>query len=353
MSADVLLVTADGALATAVPRLCALAGLTCELQRDSNGARGGWRDATAVVVGSDVAPALAVAALPRRDQVIVLTTGVADAGCWQAALALGATTLIQLPDQEATLVDALRAGSVSPGKVARRIAVIGGCGGAGASTLAAALAITASASGATMLIDGDPLGGGLDVLVGAESVPGLRWNELARTRGRLDPEAFAAAVCDVHGIGLLSWGRQRPPCNLDPDAVETVLAAASAAFANVVIDIARFPCRVTQSLLEAAETSVVVVPADVRAVAATASSVAALGRWLRTPLLVVRDPGAGRLAAKDVAASLGLPLTATLRSEPAVQTAAHRGEAPTRRGRCAITQACEEILAATIGSGTP
>jgi secretion/DNA translocation related CpaE-like protein len=351
MPADVLLLTADDALAAAVARLCALAGLSCELERNSNAARAGWRDATSVAVGFDVAPALAAAGLPRRDRVVVVTTGPADAGCWQAALALGAGSLIALPDQEAALVGALSAGAAVAGTGARRIAVIGGCGGAGASTLAAALAITAAASEKTVLIDGDPLGGGLDVLVGAESVPGVRWNELADTRGLLAAEAFASAICDVHGVGLLSWGRLRAEI-LAPEVIDTVLAAASAAFANIVLDVARFPCRITQCLLEAVETSVIVVPADVRSVAAAAASIASLGPWLRCPQLVVRDPGGGGLAAKDVAASLGLPLAATLRSEPAVHAAAQRGEAPTRRSR-AIAQTCEEILATTRVGGQP
>jgi secretion/DNA translocation related CpaE-like protein len=349
MSGGVLLITADAALTAAVPRLCALAGRSCEVERDSNAARAAWRAAGTVLVGADVARALAGAGLARRDHVIVLATGIVEEACWRASLAIGAGTVLRLPDQEAALVDELRTGSAPAGAVARCIAVLGGCGGAGASTLAAGLAFTAAAAGKVLLVDGDPLGGGLDVLVGAESVPGLRWNELATTRGRLDPEAFASALCDVSGIRLLSWGRQRPACTLDTEAIDTVMVAATTAFTTVVIDVARFPNRMTHRLLEATDDAVVVVPADVRSVAAAAASIASLGRWIRAPHLVVRDPGAGRLAAKDVAASLGLPLTATLRSEPSVQAAAQRGEPPTRRGRGAITQACEEILTARAG----
>lgn len=350
MSAGVLLVTADDSLTAAVPRLCALAGMACAVERDSHAARAAWRDAGTVLVGSDVARTLAVSGLSRRDHVIVLAASVVDESCWRAALSLGASTVLQLPDQEAELVDELRATSVPVGVVARCIAVVGGCGGAGASTLAAALAFTAAASGRTLLVDGDPLGGGLDVLVGAESVPGLRWNELATTRGQLDPGAFASAICDVQGVGLLSWGRQRPACTLETEAVDTVMTAATTAFPTVVIDVARYPSRLTVRLLEATDESVVIVPAEVKSVAAAASSLASLGRWIRSPYLVVRDPGAGRLAAKDVAASLGLPLTATLRSEPSVHAAAQRGEPPTRRGCGVITQVSESLLAARGGA---
>src|SRR5436305_6782155 len=51
------------------------------------------------------------------------------------------------------------------------IAVIGGCGGAGASTLAASLAVTALAAGRrAILFDADPLGGGLEPLVALGTV---------------------------------------------------------------------------------------------------------------------------------------------------------------------------------------
>jgi secretion/DNA translocation related CpaE-like protein len=348
MSADVLLITADPTLAAAVPRLCALAGVGCEVQSDSDAIRGAWRGASVVLVGCDVASALAAAALPRRDRVMLLTTEVVGDGCWQAALALGATSLLRLPDQQAALVDELSRGPAPAAGAARVLGVLGGCGGAGASTLAAALADTAGRSSRTLLIDGDPLGGGLDVLVGVESAPGVRWHELAATRGRLDPKAFTSAICEVHGFGLLSWGRDRPPGGIAIEAIDAVLAAASRAFATVIIDIARCPSRASQRLLEASEAVVVVVPADVRAVAATAALVGSLSPQLTSPYVVVRDPG--RLAAKDVAASLRLPLAATVRSEASVQSAAHRGESPVRRGRCSLTQACEEVLSAAFGS---
>lgn len=353
MSADVLLVTADDSLAAAVPRLCALAGASCEVDRDSSAVRGAWRYAATVLVGSDVAPALSVAGLARRDRVMVLATGTTDVACWQAALALGATTVLRLPDDEATLVEALRAPSTSAGSATRVIAVIGGRGGAGASTLAAAMAITAGRTGPSVLIDGDPLGGGLDVLVGAESMPGLRWNELAATRGGLDAAAFASAICATAGIGLVSWGRPGDGASaLAVDAIEAVLDAACRSFDTVVIDVARSLTRVTAHLLEAADASVVIVPADVRSVSATAALVASAGRRIGIPLLVVRDPGGHGLSANDVAASLGLTLTATLRSDPAVPTAALRGEPPVRRARCALTQVCEVVLSAASAGGS-
>ena len=89
-----------------------------------------------------------------------------------------------LPGAEALLVDRLAAAATGR-RGAATVAVVGGRGGAGASTLACALARDGgSSAGAVMLVDADPLGGGLDLLLGAEGVPGLRWPDLAEARGR-------------------------------------------------------------------------------------------------------------------------------------------------------------------------
>ena len=62
------------------------------------------------------------------------------------------------------------------------LAVVGGSGGVGASTFAAALATAAAPA---TLIDLDPVSGGIDVLLGIEDVPGARWSGLRLEGGRL------------------------------------------------------------------------------------------------------------------------------------------------------------------------
>jgi secretion/DNA translocation related CpaE-like protein len=112
------------------------------------------------------------------------------------------------------------------------VGVVGGSGGAGASTLAAALAC--GMSGPSVLIDLDPVGSGIDVLLGIESVPGARWPGLQLGGGRLDPDVFER--------GLPSWGDVRvlaaPSADPGPDAVEQVIDAACA-LGSVVIDLGR------------------------------------------------------------------------------------------------------------------
>jgi secretion/DNA translocation related CpaE-like protein len=341
--AGALLVTARDGLAANVGRLAALAGTSCDLERDSSSVRGAWRQAPVVLVGADVVTALAATGLPRRNRVLVVADGPLGDAAWQAALLLGAHRVVLLPDQESDLVEELRGADRPLGHDGRVIGVLGGCGGAGVSTFATALAITASAAAPAVLVDGDPLGGGLDVLLGVEAAPGLRWADLIGTRGRLAPDSFAGALCKVGTTAVLAWGRGAPSVG-EASAIDAVLDAAKQSFATVVLDLPRSWGAVADRLLDAADETVLLVPAEVRPVAAAASLLEALGKRALTPHLIVRDAGGGSLSARDVGASLGLQILATLRSDAAVRLAARRGESPVRGTRGSLAHACAAVL---------
>jgi secretion/DNA translocation related CpaE-like protein len=346
--AGALLVTARDGLAANVGRLAALAGTRCELERDSSSVRGAWRQAPVVLVGADVVIALAATGLPRRSRVLVIADGPLGDAAWQAALLLGAHRVVLLPDHESDLVEELRGVDRPLSNDGRVIGVLGGCGGAGVSTFAASLALTASATTPAILIDGDPLGGGLDVLLGVEAAPGLRWPDLIGTRGRLDPDSFAGGLCKVGATAVLSWGRGVPSAG-EAAAIDAVVDAAKQSFATVVLDLPRSWGAVADRLLDAADEIALLVPAAVRPVAAAASLLGALGNRALTPHLVVRDAGGGNLSARDVSASLGLEIVATLRSDSAVRLAAQRGESPVRGSRGSLAHACAAVLSA-VGS---
>src|SRR5690606_16343574 len=118
------------------------------------------------------------AGLPRRADLVLAGLGPPSREALQWAVALGAEQAVELPTAEAWLVDRLsraaeRGVAARPGRV---LAVVGGRGGAGASVLATATAVVSARSGdRTLLVDCDPLGGGLDLVLGAEEVTGLRW----------------------------------------------------------------------------------------------------------------------------------------------------------------------------------
>ena len=58
-----------------------------------------------------------------------------------------------------------------------------------------------------LLVDGDPLGGGIDLVLGGESDRGLRWSDLLGAAGRVPAAALAEALPRAGGLSYLSWDR--------------------------------------------------------------------------------------------------------------------------------------------------
>ena len=181
------------------------AGVDLQVVADAGSARLLWPDASVVLVDGALAGAIELAGLPRRLKVIVLGADLDDAEIWRRALSIGADHVVFLPDAEQWLISTLGAAVIgSPS--GRVIAVVGGSGGVGASTTAAALAIHASKSeGMVSLVDADPRSGGMDLLLGAEDEPGVRWPELANASGFIDPDALLGALPVANDVALLTW----------------------------------------------------------------------------------------------------------------------------------------------------
>lgn len=343
----VVLITGREDVRAAVLRLAALAGADVEVVTGGGGVRAVWRAPAVVVVGSDLAGAVAAAGLPRRSDVVVVTTAEPDDGLWRSTVELGAVRLVVVPGDERSLVELMGDAIEGTPSGGSTIAVIGGCGGAGASTLATALGLTSARESPTILIDGDRFGGGLDVLLGAEQRRGARWPDLAATRGRLGAAALTDALPQVDGLAILSWDRTGS-ADLAIDAAAAVVNAAVRGFPSVVVDLPRRFDPASMVFASAADAVVMVVPATVRATAAAAMIAAqVLGECPRLRL-VVRDAGARRLTVAEVADALGLPVVATLHSESAVAAAAERGEPPVRRPHGSLYDACRAVLAAAL-----
>ena len=88
-----------------------------------------------------------------------------------------------------------------------------------------------------------------------------------------------------------------------------------------------------------------VVPAEVRAVAAAARVAAAVGLLTTRLEVVVRGPAPGGLDAEDVSDSLGLPLAGSMRAEPRLAAALERGEPPGARPRGPLARLCDRLVA--------
>jgi secretion/DNA translocation related CpaE-like protein len=340
-----LLVTSDADLLDAVLRLSAAAGVEVDVARDPMSARSLWVRAALVLLGDDMASACARMAFRRRRDVVVVGRDLDAGGIWQRAMGVGADHVAILPDAESWLIGRLADaadGGASRGAV---VAVVGGRGGAGASTLAAALAVTCMRAGrGAMLIDADPLGGGVDLLFGGEQAAGLRWPDVAAAAGRIGADALRDALPCVGELAVLSWDRG-DPFELPVEAMSSVLAAAVRACDLVVLDVPRRFDDAGRVALMGADVVLLLVPAEIRA-AAAAARVAALVTPLADDVrLVVRDPAPGGLVATEIAAALGMPLAGHLRAEPDLPAALERGEAPGGRGRGPLARFCRDLLA--------
>jgi secretion/DNA translocation related CpaE-like protein len=344
------LVTEDADLLDDLLRLAAVAGVEPTVA-DPLAVRSGWRTAPVLVIGADAAAACVRAQLPRRAGVLVACRGPADLPVWARAVRLGAEQVVELPAGERVLVEALSGVPELAGPPGPVVSVLAGRGGAGASVLAAALAVTAARSGrAPLLVDADPMGGGLDVLLGAEAVAGLRWPDLAGTAGRLSATALRGALPVVAGVPVLSAGRDGP-VELPALAVRAVLDAGRRCADPVIVDISRAVGAAAEAALGESAGAILVVPGELRAVAA-ASRVAGWARQHGPDLqIVVRMARPGGLAATDVGAALDLPVAGELAPESGLAAALERGEPPPCRARGPLARLCGRLLADLPGGG--
>lgn len=345
----VRLFSGDPTLVDRVLGLAAAAGVEIAAADDPSDVAADAGPADLLLVGADRLAALLDAPSDRLHRaghpaIVVVVEGEAPPEVWREAVALGAEQVAVLPEAEPWLLDRLLdAGSGEAG--AAVVAVLGGRGGAGASTFATALTVTAATEGLEpVLIDLDPLGGGLDLVLGAEDLPGLHWEDLAGLRGRLQPGLLTTGLPQVCGVRLLTWSRVADP-SLPVAALRPVLDAASRESDLVVLDLPRRVDQAVSAVLGVADEVVLVVPAEVRATAAAGRVVTELGPLSRRMRLVVRGPAPTGLSATAVADALGLPLLGEIRAEPGLAAALDRGVAPPVRSRSPLALLCRRLTA--------
>lgn len=337
-----LLVSSDSDLIDDVLRLAAANGVEIHLATDAEGARSRWQLAPLVLVGADASLAMAAGRMSRRRDV-VLVTREPTPDTWQNAVALGAEHVVSLPEAERWLIDRLADCVDGPTRDGRIVAVMGAGAGAGASTFAVTLALAAADRGLrVLLVDADPLGGGLDVLLGIEDMPGIRWSDLAETRGRLGAQSLAASLPTSDGVSVLSWGRTGPGA-LSAEAMSAVVNAAARGYDMVIVDLPRHIDAATELVLSRAELTMLVTGNRVRATAAAARIVSLLDGRCGTLRLVLRMDPKGLLD-DAVEAALAVPVIARLPVTPSLAARADDGEPPGLRD--AYGKACTSALRA-------
>lgn len=214
--------------------------------------------------------------------------------------------------------------------------MLAGCGGAGASVFAAVLAWCAAAqAGRAILIDCDPVGGGIDVLLGCERATGSRWSQVRLRGGSLDPAVLRDCLPSWHQVSVLAVD---DPNTLDPVALGQLTDAAALA-GPVVLDLARWPSPIRAAALGCCDLTVLVTPAEVRAVTASAAIVQGLDP-ART-VLVIRG-SAPSLPADRIGALLGLPVLGELPYDGASRQPGGLDPRRLRRGTRQVAQAALE-----------
>jgi secretion/DNA translocation related CpaE-like protein len=337
-----LLLTRDPELRDELLRLCAAAAVTPDVVGDVGLARRDWLVAPCVLVGADCAAEVSALGLPRRAEVSLVAHGPESADLWRDAVALRADRVVVVPEEEGALVDRL-ADTVDGGlQLATTIGVIGARGGAGASTLAAALALTAARDGVpALLVDADALGGSVELVVGCESEPGMRWPDVASTQGRVGAAALRAALPSRDGLAVLSW-RQREPAVLQRESLTAMLSAGQRGSDVVIMDLPRQldgPAGVAASR---ADRILVVACCDVGSVAAGGRLLGSLSAVCGDLRLVVRRLRGHPLAPELVASSLGLRLAAVVPTRRSVSRSVEEGLGPPARGR--LASVCSQLL---------
>jgi secretion/DNA translocation related CpaE-like protein len=335
-----------------VGRVAAVVGAELRVETAAP-ARAHWEQAPLVLVGADAVQD--PVPRPRRDGVVLVALAPAGSPVperlWRDAVEIGAERVAVLPEAESWLASRMTEAVESVGTPGQAIGVIGGRGGAGASVLAAALAVTAGTWGtSTVLVDADPWGGGIDLVLGAEDVPGLRWPDLASVRGWLPPGPLTAALPQVDGVAVLSWdrgGSDRVPA----EAVHAVVSSAVRVAELVVVDLPRTLDETASPAVRLCDLVLVVVPAEVRATAAAGRVVSAVRSLVPEVGVVVRGPAPARLSASAIAETLDARLVGELRAEPGLGAALDRGEPPALRGRGPLGSLCRRILAETLPFG--
>lgn len=313
-----VLVTRDSALIDVVSATALALGTSVAVASGRDELRSLWPDARVRLVGVDM---ITRAAEMEQRNGGTWVVGQPDALLLAASAELGAPALA-LPQSSPRLAEILARGR-EPEPSAAVVALVGGSGGVGTSSLAVATALLAAERGRRVAaVELARCGGGLDLMMGLEAAAGLRWGDLGDVTGelgRLDQQLVSG-----DGVALLSLSRG-PYSSPTRDALEAVMRSLGRHTALIVVDAGNGE---RLEWLPGAQ-PVIVVAAHVRGVAA--------GRMLaqrhgsaRAQLLVRTGPGAA-LPPDAVAQALGIPLLGTVRHDPAVARLSATGGSVTAR----------------------
>ena len=307
-----------------------------------------WPGAATVFVADDHAERVASRALRRREGVFVVGASQERLAVWSAPLG---ARVIPLPGGVAWLGAVLDEGASRAG--APVVAVLGGSGGVGASTLAAGLALAGAgrreessgagrreeSRGAAALVDVDALGGGVDLLMGAERADGWRWPKLWAAEGYVgDLREYLPCV---DGVSVLSMARETG-ANLAGEPLIAIVQSLRRSHRLVVIDVGRSLTPAAREAVRLASCQYLVVAPDVRGIAA-ADQVLRAYHPDRPEVVVRRGRGQGGVAS-TIRDLLGCDVVAWLPKAPGLASSADRGDPPGRSAGRAYERVCRALV---------
>ncbi|PPB49123.1 hypothetical protein C4K88_10480 [Arthrobacter pityocampae] len=286
-----------------VARACAAAGVTPHFAADL--AQALPLEPTVLLLGADQA----AGGLPTLREVVVVGSADDETRAWAAAAHMASSRVVILPQGAGWLAEHLgrRLNPTASGAV---VGFLGAAGGAGVSTFAFWCARHAAGQGTTtLLVDGHPLGGGLDLALGIEERPGVRWSDLRDLRGTLRAEQLAGALPADGRLAVLSHAAHPEgagqPSGHGMDAAGAVLDAARGAFDLSIVDLGSAGSAAIQALVPLCDQLVLLVPSRPRSAFAVTRILEAYSSLPTT--VVLRGPVLDGLDAWLVADLAGCP----------------------------------------------
>lgn len=227
-------------------------------------------------------------------------------------------------------IDAVPAQSLPTGSVesftgeGKAIMVTSAVGGAGASTVAATIAMALASRCETCLIDADEFSGGTDLLLGIEASHGVKWSDIRSEQGLLDADALMQALPEHRGespLRVLTGSRHRgsDDWTITVDGLATVIDSLVASGITAVADMPR-PMALVEPFLQRADQVILVVPLSIRGVAAAGRIHARMREHGVEPLVVARAQRTRDIDIEDLEYALDASVAAEI---PYLKNLAH------------------------------
>ncbi|WP_338022683.1 septum site-determining protein Ssd [Allosalinactinospora lopnorensis] len=193
------------------------------------------------------------------------------------------------------------------------------------------------------LIDADPLGSGLGLLLGGDHAGGARWGDLVERQGRMSWPALRETLPEISGVALITW-EHGPAQPVPTAAMRAVLASAARGTDLVVVDLSRGLDTGAEEALRRTTVALLTVPADVHAVMSAARIAPRLSDRVADLRVVVRGASPA-LPAETVARALGLPLSGDIAPDPGLNRILERGDIPATRPKSPLRRFASDFVA--------